>query len=122
MNPPTIVKRTQAELIDELTARFGTDPAAWAFICPSCNDIATVADFREALAAAGRDEDASQHIGQVCIGRISGALSKSSTPYKGRGCDWCAFGLFRGPEFVIMPDGHEAGSFAIAPAPTKEKP
>lgn len=113
----TAIRMTQQELNDELVRRFGPDPAAWAFVCPSCGDVATVTDFREALAAAGRaDEPASDHIGQVCIGRIAGAL-KIDQPkggYKGRGCDWCAFGLFRGPMFVVLPDGREVASFRIA--------
>lgn len=112
-----IVKRTQDELVAELRARFGPDESKWAFVCPICNDVASVQDFREALAAAGRDEHPMRHVGQVCIGRISGALAKPAGAYKGRGCDWAAFGLFAGPEFVIMSDGREVPSFAIAPAP-----
>lgn len=113
----SVVKRTQDELVAELTARFGADHKQWAFICPACKDVATAADFHAALASVGReDEYASSHIGQVCIGRILGALNRDSE-YTGRGCDWAAFGLFRGPEFVIMPDGREVPSFAIAPAP-----
>ena len=120
MTAAIVVKRTQQELCDALSARFGEDPKRWAFICPSCSDIATGADFRAALDEAGRpDEFASQHLGQVCIGRIIGVLLREQPKggYKGRGCDWCAFGLFRGPEFVVMPDGREVPSFAIAPAP-----
>lgn len=119
MSAATIVKRTQAEFVAELRARFGDDVAAWSFVCPSCKDVASVADFRAALEAAGRgDENASDHVGQICIGRIAGALDREQPKggYQGRGCDWCAFGLFRGPEFVILPDGREVGSFAIAPA------
>jgi hypothetical protein len=120
MTAAIAVKRTQQELCDELRARFGEDPKRWAFICPSCSDIATAADFRAALDEAGRaDEKASRHLGQVCIGRISGALKREQPRggYPGRGCDWAAFGLFHGPEFVVMPDGRELPSFAIAPAP-----
>jgi len=115
----TTVKRTQQELRDEMCARFGEDPKRWAFVCPSCGDIATAADFRAALDKAERsNEPASQHLGQVCIGRIAGALDREQPKggYRGRGCDWAAFGLFHGPEFVVMPDGREVPSFAIAPA------
>jgi len=123
MSAAIAVKRTQLELRDELVARFGEDPKRWAFICPSCGDIATAADFRVALDKTARsDEHASAYLGQVCIGRISGVLLRKQPRggYKGRGCDWCAFGLFRGPEFVVMPDGREVPSFAIAPAPEDE--
>lgn len=114
-----VVKRTQDELVAELTARFGDDHKAWAFICPSCGDIAAAQDFKNALDADGRDDNPFQHLGQVCIGRLLGALKKDQPKggYAGRGCDWAAFGLFHGPEFVIMPDGRETPSFAIAPAP-----
>jgi len=115
----TVIKRTQDELVAELRARFGEDPKRWAFICPACGDVATATDFRTALDAAERvDEHASDHLGQVCIGRIAGALKRDQPErgYQGRGCDWCAFGLFRGPEFVVMPDGREVASFAVAPA------
>ena len=113
------VKRTQAELVTEMTARFGPDHKGWAFVCPSCKDVATAQDFKDVLVANGSDDDPFKHLGQICIGRLLGAISKSipKGEYKGRGCDWCAFGLFSGPEFVIMPDGHEVASFAIAPAP-----
>jgi hypothetical protein len=110
------VKRTQDELLAELTLRFGPDHANWAFICPACNDVASAADFRAALDSQGlTEETASQHLGQVCIGRLTGAPSPGTKTTE-RGCNWAAFGLFRGPEFIIMPDGHEAPCFAIAPA------
>jgi hypothetical protein len=118
----TIIKRTQDELVAELKARFGENPLDWAFQCPACKDVATAEEFSEAIAADPEREGqhASEHIGQVCIGRLLGALSKD-TEYAGRGCDWAAFGLFRGPEFVVMPDGREVPSFPIAPAPAAVK-
>lgn len=109
------VKRTQDELVAELRARFGDDKRNWAFICPACGDVATLGDIQDALFAAHRDENHLLYVGRQCIGRILGALEKGN--YDGRGCDWAAFGLFRGPEFVIKPDGREMPSFAIAPAP-----
>jgi hypothetical protein len=114
----TSITRTQDELVAELRARFGEDPMNWAFQCPTCGDIAAAADFRKALPAG---EPASQHLGQICIGRVLGALTKTNTPYKGRGCDWAAGGLFRGPDFVKLPDGTEVPSFRIAPVPEAER-
>jgi hypothetical protein len=110
---------TQGELLAELRKRFGDDPKAWAFVCPSCGDVASATDFRVALDANGRgDEPASNHLGQVCIGRILGALKREQPQggYKSRGCDWAAFGLFSGPMFVIFPDGRAEPSFRIADA------
>jgi hypothetical protein len=99
--------RTQDELVTELETRFGPKPMGWAFICPSCKTVTTGGDMRRALDATGRkDEYASQHLGQDCIGRIDSE----------QGCNWAAYGLFRGPDFVVMPDGRKAPSFEIAPA------
>lgn len=113
---------TQDELIAEATERFGKDPVNWAFLCPSCGDIATGADFSEALTAhprkhrSGADVIASDVVGQECIGRTLGALKKDSGKYTGRGCDWAAYGLFGGPWTVTLPDGRTMHAFPLAPA------
>jgi hypothetical protein len=122
------VRMTQDEMVRELTRRFGPSPNNWAFQCPICNDVATGADWKSALIEAGLtgpddgpdDEapNAADYLGQECIGRVLGALRgtvEDGQKYKGRGCDWCAYGLFRGPWFIILPDGREVGSFPIAP-------
>jgi hypothetical protein len=105
---------TQAELMAEASERFGSDPLDFAFRCPSCGDIATIRDFKD----AGDPYMA----GQGCIGRLLGALKGGPTSDGGggiakRGCDWAAFGLIGGPWTVVMPDGHEAHSFPLAEAP-----
>ncbi|MFJ1869930.1 VVA0879 family protein [Streptomyces chartreusis] len=113
---------TQAELIVEATDRFGADPLKWAFLCPSCGDIATGQDFREALAAnprkhrSGADLTASDIVGQECIGRTLGALLKGQGKYAGRGCDWAAYGLFAGPWTITLPEGRTMHAFPLAPA------
>lgn len=119
---PEVVSRTQDEFLAELRRRFGDDWHNWAFVCPSCGDVATGADFERALREAGLEDaegkvKVSRCLGQECIGRVSGALSMSAehwTQSGRRGCDWCAFGLFRGPEIVVLPDGKEIYSFRIA--------
>jgi hypothetical protein len=103
---------TQAELVTEAKAAFGDDPKTWAFRCPRCNDVATPRDFED----AGADP---YWAGQECIGRHLGALSGTPTTDSGkarakRGCDWAAYGLFRGPWFVTMPDGKEIPGFPLA--------
>jgi hypothetical protein len=112
---------TQAELITEATERFGTDPIKWAFVCPSCGDTATGEDFRAALVEhprtnlrANEPVIASDVVGRECIGRTLGALSRKS--YKGRGCDWAAYGLFGGPWTITLPDGRSMHAFPLAPA------
>jgi hypothetical protein len=101
------VKITQDELVAMARERFGDDPQNWAFQCPQCGDIATAKDFPEG----------GKQLGQICVGRVLGALTRGAPKYTGRGCDWCAFGLFRGPVEIVMPDGHSAWGFALAPAP-----
>lgn len=93
-------KLTQDELLAEATTRFGSDPMRFAFKCPSCGDVASLQDFKD---AGARPEQA----GQQCIGRSLGALKKPAGPggknANGRGCDWTAYGLFRGPWEIVLP-------------------
>ena len=121
---PETKRMTQDEMVRELTRRFGPSPNNWAFVCPMCGDVATGADWKSALVDRGIKEkdgtpaNASDYLGQECIGRVLGALSGSvedGQKYSGRGCDWCAYGLFRGPWFIVLPDGREVGSFPTAP-------
>jgi hypothetical protein len=89
------------------------DPPNWKFVCPVCKDVSGLQDLLD----AGHDQDeALRRLGRECIGRSLGALSKEIPigKYKGRGCDWCAYGLFRGPVLVTMPDGSEVGAFRFA--------
>lgn len=111
---------TQAELLAEARERFGDDPMAWAFQCPSCKDIATGQHFRDALAEHPRTHQgtneqviASDLLGQECIGRTLGALTNG---YTGRGCNWAAYGLISGPWQIVMPSGRIVPGFPLAPA------
>ena len=114
-------KLTQAELLSEARERFGDDPLKWAFVCPSCGDIANGEDFRAALKEhprkhrSGKEVIASDIVGQECIGRTLGALSKRQT-YSGRGCDWVAYGLFCGPWEIALPNDRTRHAFPLAPA------
>ena len=110
-------KLTQDELHAEAVKRFGDDPKRFAFRCPRCGDVATIQDFID----AGSPDSAGQH----CIGRNLGVLKKDAK-YAGRGCDWAAYGLFRGPWEIVLPaEGDKpersAWSFALAdpPKPTQ---
>jgi len=101
--PTKYRKLTQAELLAEATERFGPDPMDIAFRCPNCDDVATIREFKEAGASTAAP-------GQDCIGRHLGALDKakhaSAEGYRkkgGRGCDWAAYGLFRGPWEIVVP-------------------
>jgi hypothetical protein len=112
---------TRGQLLAEARERFGDNPLDWAFQCPSCGDIATGHDFRAALAehprshADGKAVTASDLLGQECIGRTLGALDGPADAWKGRGCDWTAYGLIRGPWIVDVGDGKTGTCFPLAP-------
>jgi hypothetical protein len=115
---------TRDDLIAEATERFGNDPIKWAFTCPTCGDTANGEDFHQALTdhprkhrRDGSDVIASDIVGQECIGRTLGALTKGQGKYTGRGCDWAAYGLFGGPWTITLPDGRSMHSFPLADAP-----
>jgi hypothetical protein len=100
----------------EAMARFGDDLRAWAFVCPSCGDIADGRDFSEALAATprmndGRLLDASDLLGKECIGRTLGALKTAEDKPK-RGCGHAAYGLL-----ASTPDGCPRWVFPLADTP-----
>ena len=103
-------KLTQDELLTELHERCGTDPMQWAFICPNCETITTSQEMANALKAypqqnrSGNPVIASDVIGQECIGRID----------PDQGCNWAAFGLFRGPWEIELPNGDSMWCFPIA--------
>lgn len=117
MNSPRTL--TQQELITEATARFGKDPLQWAFLCPSCGDVANGNDFSAALEdhprkhRTGADVIASDIVGQECIGRTLGALA-AGNDYAGRGCNWAAYGLFSGPWTIVLPNERTMYAFALA--------
>lgn len=114
-HPMTI---TQDEFLALLRGRFGEDHLNWAFQCPACGDVATGRDFATALREHPRTRKdgspvmVSDVLGQQCIGRVLGVLMPGR--YQGRGCDWAAFGLSRGPVTVIAPDGAKMYCFPVA--------
>lgn len=110
-------KLSRADFEAEARGLFGADVMGWAFCCPNCGDIATPQDFAD----AGADPNLT---GQECIGRHLGALKqpagKRGKNRAGRGCDWVAYGLIRGPWEVVVssPDEPERSiwSFPLAAA------
>lgn len=88
-----------AEWQDQMAARGALDCK---FVCPNCGLTSSPNDF----AAIGATPERAT---KECIGRHTNE----------RGCDWAAYGLFRGPVFVQMPDGGEPSpvfEFAETPA------
>ncbi len=97
-------KMTHAELLAEARRRFGDDVLDIAFTCGNCGDTATIREFRD----AGNADVA----GQECIGRLLGALGERD--WKGRGCNWSAYGLIPGPWIIEFADGKTVRSFPLA--------
>jgi hypothetical protein len=84
---------------------FGSDLMSWRFVCPACGDVANGHDFAAALSENPRTRldgsvvQALDLLGSWCVGRAIGGTEPT------RGCDRTAYGLFRGPVRVTLPDG-----------------
>jgi hypothetical protein len=82
---------------------FGEDQSKWRFVCPACGREASMASTRDDhVDALPRLRERNYRIEQECIGRH----------LPGVGCNWAAYGLFRGPLFV---DGLACFDFAGKP-------
>lgn len=79
---------TLEEWRQKLKTLYGTEHEKYAFKCPACGNVSTVADF---IAVGLSKEDALNIAYQECIGRHTGAGSpkEGKTP-----CNWAAYGLF----------------------------
>jgi hypothetical protein len=89
-------KLTQDELFAEAKRRFGDNPLDFAFACPNCGDVTTLREWKDLLGDTDR-------AGQDCIGRIKVEARNAAGIPAGRGCDWAAYGLFRGPWEIVVP-------------------
>lgn len=103
-------KLTQDELLAELRAAYGDDPMQWAFACPNCKTVTTGQALSDALKAYPRQRRngertiTSDLLGTECIGRTDPE----------QGCNWAAYGLFRGPWEVELSSGESMWCFPIA--------
>jgi hypothetical protein len=102
----SVVRQPLAEWQAEMERRGKLDCK---FVCPRCGNVATPSDF-EALGVSP------ERAAQECIGRVRPAKMAGGEFDAGPdgGCDWAAYGLFRGPNFVVLPDGSESPVFAFA--------
>lgn len=107
---------TRDELHAMAVERFGPIPQNWAFKCPMCGDVAISGDF---------PSPGSERLGQECVGRLThqpeavdGHPANSS-----RGCNWCAYGLFRGPWIITIPaeEGRPERTMGAFPLATVEE-
>lgn len=91
------MKITSKEWQEEMKKRFPKGSDTVTFVCPSCKNEASVADFIE----EGLPPDLAP---QQCLSRTIDS----------KRCDWAAYGLFRGPVIIIAPDGKELPVFEFA--------
>ncbi|GAB1340905.1 VVA0879 family protein [Gemmatimonas sp.] len=99
---------THEAFLAEARRRFGDDPAAWCFVCPSCGHVASVRDWRE----AGAPNSA---IGFSCVGRWSGGDDTKTFMNSGGPCQYAGAGLFRINPVTITGHGEDYRVFALAP-------
>ena len=70
----------------EAVRRFGDDEMKWRFVCPSCQSVMSVEDYKSAKAPQGA-------VAFSCVGRWSGA-AKAAFDRRGDGpCDYAGGGL-----------------------------
>lgn len=99
-----MAKYTEAEWNAKGIKLFGENHLNWWFKCPSCKRVQSVEEFRQ-FKSKGADPNSAY---KECIGRYTGGRAG---PHK---CDWAAYGLFCGPDFVLQKDGKEVPVFEFA--------
>jgi hypothetical protein len=100
-------KVTHSAWIEEAKQRFGSDPKAWRFVCPSCAHVASVQDWMDAGAEQGA-------VAFSCIGRYLGkgtvAVDTTQADFKRGGgpCNYTGGGLIGlNPVSVDFEDGSQ---------------
>lgn len=110
--PPRRV--SHALWLEEGRARFGPDPDRWAFVCPVCGHIQTIAQLRAAGAPEGTWAFS-------CIGRSLPKATEAFTRGKPGPCTYAGGGLFRlNPVEVEIEAGEIRQTFEWAPATSDE--
>jgi len=109
----TQTRTTREEWTAEGVRRFGENLMHWKFVCPVCEHVQTVADFKKFKDRGATPDDARQN----CIGRFMPPDQRRgpSNP-DGQPCDYTAYGLLRlAPIVVVGEDGTEQFAFAFGP-------
>jgi hypothetical protein len=84
-------------------ALFGDDLTKWRFRCPTCGTVMSIEKARTMPAEQlAKLRESKWSVEQECIGRHVDA-----------GCDWCAYGLFSGPFFVVRDGGNKTPVFGF---------
>lgn len=99
---------THEEWTKEAIERFGDDPLDWRFVCPSCEHVASVRDWKEAGAAEGE-------VAFSCVGRHAKNPSTMLDKSKAGPCNYAGGGLFKlNPVRVVFEDGQCREAFEFA--------
>jgi hypothetical protein len=106
-------KYTYDDWTAEATRRFGDNSENWKFVCPICQHVASVKDWRNAGAESATAFS--------CIGRYTAAKREAFADDGGRSksspCNYAGGGLFKlNPVVVTDPEGREHQMFAFADA------
>ena len=104
---------TRDEWQKEGERRFGKDVEKWMVRCPMCGKVSSVSDFKD---AGAKSPDCAF---VECIGRYTGQGSPDKKTRKaGKGCNWCAYGLFGLPKddryVIVFDDGERKECFPFA--------
>ena len=83
---------------------FGEDMEDWQFVCPTCGLVQSIARAKKEWPQL---KDRNWNVTSECVGRYT----------KDVGCDWAAYGLFRGPLFVELNNGDEIAAFDFVGKP-----
>jgi hypothetical protein len=91
--------------------RFGEDKQHWAFKCPVCFNVMSIARAKaEFPELKGRDwRPESECIGRYLDTPVARMIFDGKRSEKR--CDWCAYGLFRGPCHVTTAEGKDIAVF-----------
>lgn len=100
---------THAEWTAEAKALYGDNAMEWRFVCPVCEHVAAVKDWREADAPEGA-------IAFSCVGRYVGGKVRNAFEGTGKGpCNYAGGGLFRlNPVIVTGGPGADHHVFEFA--------
>lgn len=104
-----------ADWMKEGEARFGADMRRWAFVCPSCSHVATVADWE----AAGAPESAAA---LSCVGRWLGADGSKTFRLAGGPCNYAGGGLISLNPVEVVFEERLVRVFEFAPGPATGEP
>lgn len=98
---------THSAWMQEAKQRFGPDPKAWRFVCPSCAHVASVQDWMDAEAGQGA-------VAFSCIGRYldkgASSVATAQADFKRGGgpCNYTGGGLIGlNPVSVDFEDGSQ---------------